>query len=48
MLGLLACLSESKGLVVPPLDFIEGFPKYSGNVMIPFEGQFSIDVSGLF
>merc|ERR1712216_611530 len=33
-------LLESKGLVVPPLDYIEGFPKYSGDVMVPFEGQF--------
>ena len=48
MLGLLACLSESKGLIVPPLDAIEGFPKYAGNVMIPFEGQFHIDLGGLF
>merc|ERR1711998_679808 len=42
MLGLFAVLSESKGLVVPPLDFIEGFPKYSGNVMIPFSNDFSL------
>jgi len=41
MLGLFAVLSESKGLVVPPLDFIEGFPKYDGNVMIPFSNDFS-------
>jgi len=48
MLGLLACLSESKGLIVPPLDSIEGFPKYAGNVMIPFSGDFHIDLGGLF
>ena len=42
MLGLFAVLSESKGLIVPPLDYIEGFPKYDGNVMIPFSGDFSI------
>ena len=40
MLGIMAMLSESKGLIVPPLDAIPDFPKYSGDVMIPFEGQF--------
>jgi len=40
MLAIMAMLSESKGLVVPPLDAIPDFPKYSGDVMIPFEGQF--------
>merc|ERR1711924_108415 len=40
MLGIMAVLSESKGLVVPPLDYIDGFPKYSGDIMVPFEGQF--------
>jgi len=39
-LAIIALLSESKGLVVPPLDYIEGFPKYSGDCMVPFEGQF--------
>merc|ERR1711908_250848 len=39
MLGLMAVLSESKGLVVPPLDYIDGFPKYSGDIMVPFEGS---------
>ena len=48
MLGLLACLSESKGLIVPPLDAIEGFPKYDGNIMVPFSGDFHIDLGGLF
>jgi hypothetical protein len=43
MLGLMAVLSESKGLVVPPLDYIEGFPKYSGDIMVPFEGQFHVN-----
>jgi len=42
MLGLFAVLSESKGLIVPPLDSIEGFPKYDGNVMIPFSNDFSL------
>jgi hypothetical protein len=42
MLGLFAVLSESKGLIVPPLDMIEGFPKDDGNVMIPFSNDFSI------
>ncbi|KAH8072037.1 chlorophyll A-B binding protein [Aureococcus anophagefferens] len=35
MLGLISLLTESNGLIVPPLDGIEGFPKYAGNVMIP-------------
>jgi len=48
MLGLFACLSESKGLIVPPLDAIAGFPKYDGDIMIPFSSDFHIDVSGLF
>ena len=43
MLGLMAVLSESKGLVVPPLDYIDGFPKYSGDIMLPFEGQFHVN-----
>merc|ERR1712129_552907 len=46
--GRLACLSESKGLIVPPLDAIAGFPKYDGDIMIPFSSDFHIDVSGLF
>ena len=41
-LAIIALLSESKGLVVPPLDYIEGFPKYSGDVMVPFEGQLHV------
>ena len=48
MLGLFACLSESKGLIVPPLDAIEGFPKYDGDIMIPFSSDFHIDLGGLF
>ena len=43
MLGIMAVLSESKGLVVPPLDYIDGFPKYSGDIMVPFEGQFHVN-----
>ena len=42
MLGLFAVLSESKGLIVPPLDSLEGFPKYDGNVMIPFSNDFTL------
>jgi hypothetical protein len=42
MLAIMAMLSESKGLVVPPLDFLPDFPKYSGDVMVPFEGQFHV------
>jgi len=43
MLAIMAMLSESKGLVVPPLDFLPDFPKYSGDVMVPFEGQFHVN-----
>ena len=39
-LAIIALLSESKGLVVRPLHYIEGCPKYSGECMVPFEGQF--------
>ena len=42
MIGIMALLSESKNLIVPPLDYVDSFPKYNGNVMIPFEGDFSI------
>ena len=42
MLAIIAMLSASKGLVVPPLDAIEGFPKYTGDVMVPFEGQLHV------
>ena len=42
MLGLMSLLTESNGLIVPPLDGIEGFPKYAGNVMIPFSADFSL------
>ena len=42
MLGLISLLTESNGLIVPPLDGIEGFPKYAGNVMIPFSADFSL------
>ena len=43
MLGIMAVLSEAKGLVVPPLDYNDGFPKYSGDIMVPFEGQFHVN-----
>ena len=43
MLGLFSLLSESAVPgSVPALDGIESFPKYAGNVMIPFEGDFSL------
>ena len=42
MLGLISLLTESNGLIVPPLDGIENFPKYAGNVMIPFSADFSL------
>ena len=75
MLAIMAMLTASKGLIVPPLDAIEGFPKvtfavslrpipsviiparsgihvrfltrtrtqqYSGDVMVPFEGQLHV------
>jgi hypothetical protein len=41
-LAIMAMLTASKGLIVPPLDAIEGFPKYSGDVMVPFEGQLHV------
>jgi hypothetical protein len=43
MLGLMSLLSASAVPgSVPALDLVEGFPQYSGNVMIPFEGSFSL------
>ena len=42
MLAIMAMLTASKGLIVPPLDAIPGFPKYSGDVMVPFEGQLHV------
>ena len=42
MLGIISLLTESNGLIVPPLDGIESFPKYAGNVMIPFSNDFSL------
>jgi len=42
MLAIMAMLTTSKGLAAPPLDQIPNFPKYSGDVMVPFEGQLSI------
>ena len=40
--GIIGLVSVSKGLSVPPIDAIEGFPKYSGDVMVPFEGQLHV------
>jgi len=40
MLGITAVLSASKGLVVPPLNALP-IPKYDGDVMVPFSGDFS-------
>jgi len=40
MLGILAILSCSKGLVVPPMDLLP-IPKYDGDVMVPFSNDFS-------
>ena len=43
MLGLMSLLSASAVPgSVPALSGIEGFPQYSGNVMIPFEGDFTL------
>ena len=43
MMGLFGLLSESSVPgSVPFLSKIEGFPHYSGNVMIPFEHDFSL------
>jgi hypothetical protein len=43
MIGLMGFLSASSVPgSVPFLAGIEGFPKYSGNVMIPFEGDFTL------
>ena len=41
-LGIFYMLTASKGLGAPPLDAIEGFPKYSGDIMVPFEGQLHV------
>ena len=50
MLGLISLLAQSLPShdATPVLSAIAGFPEYSGNVMIPFSNDFSIDVSGLF
>ena len=50
MLGLISVLAQSLPShdATPVLSAIAGFPEYSGNVMIPFSNDFSIDVSGLF
>ena len=42
MIGLFSMLSESKGLIVPGLDQMADFPKYAGDVMIPFSSDFSL------
>ena len=41
MLAIFALLSASKGLIVPPLNSIPGFPTYDGDVMVPFSNDFS-------
>jgi len=41
-IGIMGLLSVSKGAAVPPIDSIPGFPTYSGDVMIPFEGQLHV------
>jgi len=41
-LGILSLLSASKGLIVPPISSLEGFPKYAGDVMVPFSNDFSL------
>ena len=50
MLGLISVLAQSLPThdATPVLSAIPNFPEYSGNVMIPFSNDFSIDVSGLF
>ena len=46
-IGIIGLLSVSKGLSVPPIDAIEGFPTYTGDVMIPFEGQLHVTLPEL-
>jgi len=47
MIGIMGVLSASKGAAVPPLNDIPGFPQYSGDVMIPFEGQLHVVIPEL-
>jgi hypothetical protein len=41
-IGILSLLSASKGLIVPPISDMADFPKYAGDVMVPFSNDFSL------